>query len=93
MGSSGHQEDVNHEYQTMDRITYDTGSTPSTFRPPAQTATSTPRSSTVNSGRQLPQVPSIPSVPGYAKPFARPFDAPPHPHPPLPEAAQANPDL
>merc|ERR1712004_778992 len=67
MGSTNREEDVNHEYQTMDRITYEqTQATSSTFRPPNQSTTSnnsnsTPRSSINNSGRQLPQVPSIPS--------------------------------
>lgn len=72
-GSSGREEDNNHEYQTMDRPTYD-----STFRPPNTIA-----------GRQLPQVPSmdrIPSVPGYAKPYARPFEAPTSPPPSPPRS-------
>lgn len=85
MGSTNREEDVNHEYQTMDRITYEAASSASTFRPPAQS------SSSVNSGRQLPQVPSIPSVPGYAKPFARPFDAPPSPPPSPPRSSQSRP--
>ena len=79
---------MNHEYQTMDRITYDPSS--STFRP----------SSNMNGSRQLPQVPStaplvdtnrIPSVPGYAKPFARPFEAPPSPPPSPPRSSQSRP--
>merc|ERR1712018_88326 len=68
------EEDVNHEYQTMERPTYDTSS----FRPNS------------NAGRQLPPVPGsqdrIPSVPGYAKPYARPFDALPSPPPSPPSS-------
>merc|ERR550519_646090 len=58
MGSTNREEDVNHEYQTMDRVTYEPPATSSTFRPPNQSTTSnnssTPlgtRSSTINSGR------------------------------------------
>ena len=53
MGSTNREEDVNHEYQTMDRITYEPPATSSTFRPPNQSTTSnnsssTPRSSSIN---------------------------------------------
>ena len=78
----GREEDVNHEYQTMDRPVYDGGAA-STFRPQNNPL----------HGRQLPQVPQdrdrIPSVPGYAKPYARPFDAPPSPPPSPPSSSSA----
>ena len=75
--NSNREEDVNHEYQTMDRVTLESSS----FRP--QNGGST---------RQLPKVPntSIPGVPGYAQPFARPFDPPPSPPPSPPRSQQSH---
>ena len=89
------QEDVNHDYQTMDRSYYEAAST---FRPqqPAAINTATPRPTPY--GRSLPKIPAnesmtIPSVPGYAKPFAHismgrgnlpPPPAPPSSSPPPP---------
>ena len=75
--NSNREEDVNHEYQTMDRVTLES----STFRPPHGGST-----------RQLPKVPStsIPGVPGYAQPFARPFDPPPSPPPSPPRSQQSH---
>lgn len=71
--STDRQEDLNHDYQTMDRSYYEA----STFRPqhPAQTKlgnTGVSKSSPFG-GRSLPKIPAnetIPSVPGYAKPVA-----------------------
>ena len=90
-GDNNREEDVNHEYQTMERpATYETSS----FRPSTQNSTVGHATSTSNIlGRQLPQVPGnqdrIPSVPGYAKPYARPFDAPPSPPPSPPTSEKA----
>lgn len=70
--STDRQEDLNHDYQTMDRSYYEA----STFRPqhPAQTKVgSTGSRSSPFGGRSLPKIPpneTIPSVPGYAKPVA-----------------------
>merc|ERR1712062_3149 len=75
--NSNREEDVNHEYQTMDRVTLESSS----FRPQHGGST-----------RQLPKVPntSIPGVPGYAQPFARPFDPPPSPPPSPPRSQQSH---